>query len=267
MCPARWPCLVPLLAVPAAGGHPPGPAPPRPAWRSARFPDRVSAAASFSRSSLVWPGPGALHPRCCARIEAAHAGPGRRSHRGAFGGGVQARSRGPDLLHQGVAGRQVGSDSNSSQPGPDGAEAARVRKGEDWGLLLRREPKARLGDPPRTPSPGDFIVDLKTRGNLGGRPMGGRFLPTRQVMSGRSATTIGRLPSAEWEPGRAGSAPARGPTDRLRALSPGAWLVCTLPVLAVALLDRFGALSLKLYDEPTGSRSASSVATLTRSAA
>ena len=118
----------------AAGGHPPGPAPPRPAWRSARFPDRVSAAASFSRSSLAWPGPGALHPRCCARIEAAHAGPGRRSHRGAFGGGVQARSRGHDLLHQGVAGRQVGSDSNSSQPGPDGAAGGPGPQGRGLGI-------------------------------------------------------------------------------------------------------------------------------------
>ena len=87
----------------------------------------------------------ARQPRCRAGIEAANAGSGRRSHRGASGGGVQARSRGHDLLHQGLARRQVGSESNSSQPRPDSAAGGPGPQGKRLGITPVRKAEGSPG--------------------------------------------------------------------------------------------------------------------------
>ena len=137
-------------------------------------------------------------------------------------------------------------------PGLTVRQAALVRKGEDWGLLLRREPKARLGDPPRTPSPGDFIVDLKTRG-ISAQTNGWAIPPDpagHEWQIGHDNSSV-----ALWRNGNLEGQVQLQPEDQLTdfALSPpGPGSVRTLPVLAVALLDRFGAPSLKLYDGATG---------------
>ncbi|MGB2609485.1 MAG: hypothetical protein WBC80_10940 [Isosphaeraceae bacterium] len=137
-------------------------------------------------------------------------------------------------------------------PGLTVRQAALVRKGEDWGLLLRREPKARLGDPPRTPSPGDFIVDLKTRG-ISAQTNGWAIPPDpagHEWQIGHDNRSV-----ALWRNGNLEGQVQLQPEDQLTdfALSPpGPGSVRTLPVLAVALLDRFGAPSLKLYDGATG---------------
>jgi len=137
-------------------------------------------------------------------------------------------------------------------PGLTVRQAALVRKGEDWGLLLRREPKARLGDPPRTPSPGDFIVDLKTRG-ISAQTNGWAIPPDpagHEWQIGHDNRSV-----ALWRNGNLEGQVQLQPEDQLTdfALSPpGPGSVRTLPVLAVAVLDRFGAPSLKLYDGATG---------------
>ncbi|MGZ3302728.1 MAG: WD40 repeat domain-containing protein, partial [Isosphaeraceae bacterium] len=137
-------------------------------------------------------------------------------------------------------------------PGLTVRQAALVRKGEDWGLLLRREPKARLGDPPRTPSPGDYIVDLKTRG-ISAQTNGWAIPPDpagHEWQIGHDNRSV-----ALWRNGNLEGQVQLQPEDQLTdfALSPpGPGSVRTLPVLAVALLDRFGAPSLKLYDGATG---------------
>ena len=137
-------------------------------------------------------------------------------------------------------------------PGLTIRQAALVRKHEDWGLLLSREAKARPGDPPRTPSRGDFIVDLKT-GRVSAQAEGWTIPPGpagNPWQVGYDSKSV-----ALWRQGKPEGQVLLQPGDELTdfALSPpGPGSVRALPVLAVAVLDRFGAPSLKLYDGLSG---------------
>ena len=137
-------------------------------------------------------------------------------------------------------------------PGLTIRQAALVRKHEDWGLLLSREPKARPGDPPHAPSRGDFIVDLKT-GRVSAQAEGWTIPPGpagNPWQVGYDSKSV-----ALWRHGNLEGQVLLQPGDELTdfALSPpGPGSVRALPVLAVAVLDRFGAPSLKLYDGLSG---------------
>ena len=165
MCPAQWPCSVPLQAERRSR---------RPSsWHDSRSSPREVR--PLPRSSTSFSSIRSIQP-CLVNL-------GRVCTLGAVPGSktpMPVLAVSPTGEHLAVAFRPdhdvviysikelVDGKSNPVQtlrsPGLTVRQAALVRRGEDWGLLLSQEPKARPGDPPRTPSPGDFIIDLKTRG-------------------------------------------------------------------------------------------------------